>query len=246
MKEVVLTLDVDWAPDFVIDDVAGLLRERGVRATWFATHRSPAVDRLAEDDWFEVGVHPNFLPGSDHGDDPSAVLEHVTGLFPDAVSFRSHALVQSGPLLRRVMEETGLEVECSTFLPGLAGLRPTRVWIGGDSLVRVPFVWADSHELDRPRSDWSMDDVLAAEGLRVLLFHPLHVHLNLVDRSVYRALADRPGGVAELTPEAAGPRRREGPGPRRCLERAAAHLAEEGGGRTVRQVAGPEAGGGSS
>jgi len=33
MNDIVLTLDVDWAPDFVIDAVAGMLVVPQVRAT---------------------------------------------------------------------------------------------------------------------------------------------------------------------------------------------------------------------
>ena len=63
--EIALTFDIDWAPDWAIDLTAGILREREVRATWFVTHESPAVDRLREDsELFELGIHPNFLPGS--------------------------------------------------------------------------------------------------------------------------------------------------------------------------------------
>ena len=68
MDSVVLTLDTDWAPDFVIDFVAKQLVAYQVRATWFVTHASPAVERLSQhSDLFELGIHPNFLPGSTHG-----------------------------------------------------------------------------------------------------------------------------------------------------------------------------------
>jgi len=37
----VITLDCDWAPDFVIKYVAGILTERKVKATWFITNDFP-------------------------------------------------------------------------------------------------------------------------------------------------------------------------------------------------------------
>jgi hypothetical protein len=67
-QRVLLTLDIDWAPDAAIDFVAEILVSRGVKATWFVTHDSPGVRRLrARPDLFELGIHPNFLPGSSHG-----------------------------------------------------------------------------------------------------------------------------------------------------------------------------------
>lgn len=41
-----LTLDIDWAPDFIIDEVVSILVKNNVKATWFITHNSPAIDRL--------------------------------------------------------------------------------------------------------------------------------------------------------------------------------------------------------
>ncbi|HET7110393.1 MAG TPA: hypothetical protein VFI41_05940, partial [Gemmatimonadales bacterium] len=38
VRGVGFTLDVDWAPDCVIDHVAEELRQAGVPATWFVTH----------------------------------------------------------------------------------------------------------------------------------------------------------------------------------------------------------------
>ena len=46
--QAVITLDIDWAPDYAIDFAAGLLIEAQVRATWFVTHDSPAVERLRQ------------------------------------------------------------------------------------------------------------------------------------------------------------------------------------------------------
>lgn len=80
---VVLTFDIDWAPDFMIDFVAEGLTQRRVRATWFVTHASPAVEWLREHpDLFELGIHPNFAPGSTQGDSPEAVLRHCLRLEP--------------------------------------------------------------------------------------------------------------------------------------------------------------------
>jgi len=86
-KEIAITLDVDWAPDFVIEDVAELLINSSVRATWFVTHASSAIDDLRKrPDLFELGIHPNFLPGSTQGADVDSVLNHCMSLVPDAVS----------------------------------------------------------------------------------------------------------------------------------------------------------------
>jgi len=55
-----LTLDVDWAPDYVIREVDQMLRSLDVAATWFITHESEAIDELRRHDRYEIGVHPNL------------------------------------------------------------------------------------------------------------------------------------------------------------------------------------------
>lgn len=45
ISDPLITIDVDWAPDFAIDPVANALLDAGVSATWFITHASPAIVR---------------------------------------------------------------------------------------------------------------------------------------------------------------------------------------------------------
>ena len=46
LTDCLLTFDVDWAPDFVIESAAAMLRERELRSTWFVTHEAPALALL--------------------------------------------------------------------------------------------------------------------------------------------------------------------------------------------------------
>ena len=120
----VLTLDIDWAPDFVIDGIAGLLQEKNVRATWFVTHASPAVAGSEASRAVRVRYSPNFLPASTHGATPLQVIRHCLELAPEALSMRTHGLVQSTPLLSQVMSATSIVADVSLFLPQVPHLRP--------------------------------------------------------------------------------------------------------------------------
>ena len=172
-----LTIDVDWAPDEAIRELADGLVDAGVRATWFVTHHSPILDELRRHpDLFELGVHPNFLPGSTHGDNPADVLAHVTAIVPEAVSMRSHSLAQTGPLLGQVAQTTGVRIDSNIFMPGSTCARPfTQETLGG-TVHRVPFAWADDY--------WMFTDgrhplpAPAPSAASVVMFHPIHVYLN--------------------------------------------------------------------
>jgi ubiquinone/menaquinone biosynthesis C-methylase UbiE len=198
----VLTFDVDWAPDYMIDFTADILRAANVRSTWFVTHESPALGRLRRHpELFELGIHPNFLPGSSHGDNPRRVLESCLAIVPEAQSFRTHSLVQSTPLLCEVMQSTELTIEASLFLPGQTAAQPFRFEWDGHALLRVPFHWEDDHEMASAAPRWE-----AGSGKRsgeIFNFHPIHVFLNSRDMSAYAGLKARFGHVTEIDRQSA-------------------------------------------
>lgn len=237
-EQVVITLDVDWAPDFVIDAVAQLLVERRVRATWFVTHWSAAVERLSGyDDLFELGIHPNFLARSTQGDTPEAVLRHCLELVPGATSMRTHALVQSTPLLARVLRDTPITTDVSLFLPRTPFLRPHEFWWRGRALVRIPYIWEDDCEMHRGEPSWRLAQVLrVGEGLKVFDFHPLHVCLNSARPEPYEALKSRVGKLTEATPADVGDMVHEGDGTKTLFLETVEHLAAASDSLRIRDI----------
>lgn len=188
-REIALTLDVDWAPDWIIDSVAGRLVRAGVRATWFATHLSPAIARLQAAALFEVAPHPNFLSGSSHGDSPETVLRTVREWFPHATAVRTHSLFQSERLMQ-LMTVHGFRVDCSLHLPQASHVVPHRLRFstGGPWLTRVPHVFQDNMHMLGGGELGSDPLWLDTPGLKVMDFHPLHIALNSIDISAYERL----------------------------------------------------------
>jgi hypothetical protein len=187
----VITLDIDWAPDYAIDFAAALLIEAQVRATWFVTHDSPAVGRLRQHPHlFELGIHPNFLPGTTHGKTESEILSHCMGFLPQARVVRSHGLVQSSNLLEKIIDETRINVDVSLFLPHAAALEPVvYYWEGRKRLVRLPYMWEDDFEMVRPDGIWDLGGMIdRGTGLMIMDFHPIHVYLNSMTLATYRSV----------------------------------------------------------
>ena len=232
---IAITLDIDWAPDHAIDAVAGEMIERDVRATWFVTHASSAIDRLRDrPDLFELGIHPNFAPGSTHGETPEAVLDHCMALVPEARAMRTHGLVQSTALLALARERTPIRVDASLFLPGAASLAPIEYPLAPGPIVRVPYLWEDDAEMLRPDPSWDAWGLATgAASLAVFDFHPIHVVLNSADMRAYEALKRREldrataGDVAAL--------RHDGPGAGAAFAALLEGLA--GGGRRISELA---------
>jgi hypothetical protein len=207
-----ITLDIDWAPDFVIESVAETLLGRGVAATWFVTHSSPAIDALrAHPDVFELGIHPNFAPGSTHGSTPEMVLEHCLELVPEARSMRTHGLVQSSALLALVRQHTPIDIDLSLFLPHASHAGPIEYPLQTGSLLRIPYIWEDDAEMYSSQPSWSTSEFAkAATGLAVFNFHPVHICLNSATLEPYGRLKAR--AYPDVGPHDVAEVRTQGPG----------------------------------
>jgi hypothetical protein len=198
-QEFAITLDADWAPDCAIDYVAERLIAAKVKATWFITNGSPAVERLRKHpDLFELGVHPNFMEGSSHGAKPQEVLAHVMGLVPEAVSVRTHGLVQSTRLFALMLEQTPLRNDVSLLLSYASDLQVTPLRIGTKEMRRVPTFWEDDLEVDRADARWDVSWV-PERGVKVFAFHPLAIAINWNAQAQYLQLRAAAKTLSELT-----------------------------------------------
>ncbi|AZL72917.1 polysaccharide deacetylase WbmS family protein [Pseudomonas oryziphila] len=182
-----LTLDVDWAPDVVIDHVAELILAQGVKATWFVTHWSPAIERLAQHPaHFELGIHPNFLKGSSHGESVADVVAFCRDMLPKARSVRTHSLCMNGEIMAAFCRSADIGVDSSLFMPGVETIEPFVFETAAGRVVRVPVYWSDDYQLAANQANFTLPQP-AVTGVKVFMFHPIHVFLNSPDFSYYES-----------------------------------------------------------
>src|SRR5262249_6798845 len=149
----------DWAPDFAMQYVAEILVENNVKASWFITHSTPQLESLRKHaDLFELGIHPNFLKASSHGSDEASVLEMMTTIVPEARAVRTHALVQSTPLLYMIAADFDIHIDVSLFLPGTPHLQPHTLHLHNQHLLRLPYFWEDDVETYNPNTSWDINN----------------------------------------------------------------------------------------
>jgi hypothetical protein len=223
MQAALVTFDVDWAPEWAIKFCADLCANAGVKATFFATHASPFLTELATDPRFEVGIHPNFLPRSSHGDSTEAILRTCLTFAPNARSMRTHSLVQSSPIFDTVGTHfPQIQTDMSLFLPFHAGLQPVDYFIGSDlrRMVRLPYHWEDDVAATWPGWDWEAEPVWG-DGLAAVDFHPILVALNMASLSSYRGLKHRLAGrpLTDVSREDVAPLMQPGAGAAVYLQR---------------------------
>lgn len=222
LDAVAITFDVDWAPDWAVDRCRDICERYEAKATFFVTHESRAVTALRSHPVFELGIHPNFLTGSTHGDTPAEVMDYCLALVPDARSMRTHSLVQSSPLFAFIAENyPQIDTDVSLLLPGHPNLQPVDLYYGRSQrrITRCPYYWEDDEYAVRPRATWRSGPD-PGRGLRIYAFHPSLVCLNLNTLHNYwclkAALEGRP--LSEASEEDFEPYASEGEGARTFLE----------------------------
>lgn len=175
----IITIDIDWSPDFIIKEIMNILIDNKVKTTWFATHKSAMVDNLINNDLFEIGIHPNCLMGSTQGNTEDEVLTNLKNLFPDAISMRTHSLYQTTPFLEKSSKIYGIKNDVSLYIPGnIDIIRPHKIMYEKSSLLRIPYIWEDDMEIFKDNPMWHIDNKKLPLGIRIFDFHPPRILSN--------------------------------------------------------------------
>ena len=220
----VLTSDTDWASEFAIDRLVDFTTGAGITPTVFVTHQSARLAAAAAKGDVELGIHPNFLPGSSHGADVDAVVAHVLALAPGTKLWRSHAFVD-GTHVALKLHQAGIRIDSNLCLYMQQDLVPLEHWVG---IRRFPVFWEDDVHWHRGGA-WSFApyrEAFFSPGLKVVNVHPFIFTLNIPDDRFYQSVKSN---IPTLDAESAAALRWTGPGPADFLAELSA--AVEAGGR---------------
>lgn len=224
LRSICLTFDTDWAPEFILADLVAVLASRGLRATFFATNPSPALERAAASGAIEVALHPNLNPGSSHGDTLADVIDRLRGWFPEAVGVRTHGLHQSSAMLRSLSRH-GIRYDSSLQLCDHPFLQAFSCFF---ELVRIPYVWSDaSHLLSRRPLDLEHLG-LRSPGMKVLGFHPVLWFLNASTMAAYEGLKDARADLSTTSRDDVAACVESGPGLRGLFDGLCEEIARRG------------------
>ena len=218
----IFSSDTDWASEACIEDAYQFISKHSIKPCFFVTHQSAVLQSLENAAAVELGLHPNFLPGSDHGEDQDEVIETVRGFAPRAGGFRSHCFVDSTFITRKFKAE-GLTWDSNLCLYLQEGIVPMRHCSG---LTRVPVFWADDVHMSLDPDEWSVDaliDHFLSPGLKVIDVHPVHLALNTPDLNFYNQHKHR---VNSLSADELVDLRHPGAGTRTFLDDLIARLRE--------------------
>jgi hypothetical protein len=186
-----VTGDQDWAPDWALEKSLRMAADLGIPFHVFATNRSPLLDGRPG---LGVGIHPNFLRGSTHGDTGDEVVDHCLELFPAARTSRSHCFAESTPDMIS-LRRRGIVADSNDCLHLQPGITPQMHCSG---LLRIPVFLEDdvllAHVASVPRFE-ELLPTLFSPGLKVFNFHPALLALNTPSAAAYEdARGDLYGG----------------------------------------------------
>jgi len=171
-----LTFDIDWAPDFIINEIQNNLDKRHIKATFFITHPSDTIQDLVKSG-HNIGLHPNFLPGTSQGNNTLEIIEYLLNLHPDATSLRTHGLVQSSSLMIEIFTNfPQLKYDLSVFLYKFPHIVPSDFPFKDITIKRINYNWEDDIAFHDPLFSW--DSILPFAQTMVFDFHPIHIGLN--------------------------------------------------------------------
>lgn len=176
MRKVILTSDIDWAPEEVIQDFLDLLQSFKAKCTLFCTHQSQVISN-SDSKLFEKAIHPNFNPSLMEGVPIGAeeTLNKILSIYPDAVGVRSHSMTSSTPL-QVLFNEKGLKYDSNLFLPYKWNVKPFKSWTG---LTTIPYHWEDDIHFSYGKNFEKIPFEKNKEfELMIFDFHPIHVFLN--------------------------------------------------------------------
>ncbi len=179
---IIFTMDVDWAPEEVIEYSLAIFREYRAKCTLFATHASDVL-RSCDRALFEIAIHPNYnqLLNGKANKTYRDVVDELMQIYPEAKGARGHSTTQNTPIIEYYAER-GLIYDSSTMLPYATNLAPIKLWNG---MLRIPYNWGDDAHWMYGRTFDQSGLAMNGEALNILDFHPVHIFLNTESQARY-------------------------------------------------------------
>jgi hypothetical protein len=205
-----LTADIDWAPDYAVEDLLLAIEPTGFHITLFATHEQAILKNLPS--WVSVGLHPdNTRPHPEHG--LRRKILDLLDMYPEARGVRCHRNF-FGQNIASFAAEAGLAYDASVFLWRHPHMQPWRDQYG---LIRMQYGFEDGiiADMNLPWDVGFMD--MDVPGQKIFNFHPIFTFLNCPNDDYRRAIVRDYKDLTQAPESAMRPHRHTGYGARNFL-----------------------------
>ena len=167
MINICMTHDLDWASDFVIDNMLELLDKHSIISTIFCTHKVKINKH-------ELGIHPYFKHGEQAEDE---TFQNILNKIPNAKGSRSHRLLIHNNLFNHY-KKFGLDYDSNCLMQN----QLTQPFFTFKGVLEFPIYYEDDlsfypHNSLNPLKLSS--ELLKLNNATVTFnFHPIHLYLN--------------------------------------------------------------------
>lgn len=183
------TSDIDWASEYVLESFFTALSQYGLAITAFVTHQSDCIEHLYQDGGLDRGIHPNFLPGSSHGNSYTEVIDACLQYAPESECFRSHRLFDVTDITHLLKERYGFKYVSNLGTILQTHIRPV---LHESGLLHYPIFFEDGTHL------WNKLDLnvqryakqLDAPGIKIISIHPMNYVFNTPSITYMRSIKD--------------------------------------------------------
>lgn len=187
LNAICFTIDIDWAPEYAIENIITFFMENHIPLTVFSTHKSPYLESIAKTSKIDIGIHPNFIFPSTQGSNQDAIISFCQKIHPNAESFRCHRWYSNNDIYDKLYS-LGFKYEsnvCTAF-----DLLPPFIHRSG--LISFPTFFEDGaylyHQLDLNFENTKF--LFDSRGLRIIDLHPMHFAINTPNFKYMRNIKD--------------------------------------------------------
>lgn len=169
-KTAFITMDVDWAPDPILEWTFKWLLNHDIAFTAFMTHDSEVAGSYEDHPLVEIGIHPDFS----RDNNALAHVQRLREIYPRSIGSRSHRNI-CGRDVTDALRACGYVYDVSKLLWGTSYAECTPLYNG---MVEAPYIWEDGVHLEMKVAPDISVIPLATPGLKILNIHPMPFYLN--------------------------------------------------------------------
>lgn len=178
----VFTTDIDFAPEWAIEETIKFFKDFDVPLTPFITHPSEAINKEygSKEKQRYVGLHP-WIEGRVQGETFFDVMKTMCLLWPPAIGIRTHGFHYTSKI-KNMFYKFKLEYDSSPCLFLQPYCTPLRDCSG---LTLFPVWWEDDVHMSKglPFEKATIDKELAIPGLKIITIHPMLFAMNSADKN---------------------------------------------------------------
>ncbi len=187
-KNIILTFDLEWAPDWMIMPILKKLKEKKITSHFFLTHNSKLFSK--KNRYIKIGLHPNFFKNSTQGSSEKNVIDNLLKIYGKVDILRTHGNYQSTNLHVLLTEKYKFKIDNSILSPRSQVFNYDLIW-KKRKIEILSYNWEDGYETNQIQKIFSLKNKFFNNNkikLYILNFHPVHIFLNTRYSDIYKKM----------------------------------------------------------